>query len=499
MRFFSSISLQVFLFATLGLFAAGAGAAEREAGSAKRDDLWKAGVANVVITPDKPLWMGGFGARTNTSSGTLQELYAKALALDDGSGRPAVLVTTDLVGFGAAVGKNIAERAEKQYGLSRARLILNSSHTHSGPLLADPLSLWYRWRLSDQQYQDVEDYTRELEDKVVAVVGSALKDLRPARLSFGHGEAYFGVNRRRKAEQGGLPATTSAQAGAISFVPNPQGPVDPDVPVLRVESQQRQLRGIVFGYACHTSTLLPDNYRFCGDYAGFAQERLQKQHPDAVAFFVQGCGGDIMASPRGTVELARQYGETLAARADKVLGGPMRLVRGPLRCAFEVFPLAFAPPPGREELEARVQGVNTESRRQAREFLRANDVELQRHAQELLKILDGGGQLPTEYPYQLQVWQFGEDLTFIAMAGEPVVDYARRLKKELGAEQLWVAGYCNDVFAYIPSLRVLQEGGYEGGGAIIGARLPGPFVPSVEERIIRKAHELVARVQTRNR
>ena len=446
---------------------------------------WKAGLAKTRITPDKPLWMGGFGARTNVSQGTLQELYAKALALDDGSGRPAVLVTTDIVGFRATVAKNIAERAEKQYGLPRDRLILSSSHTHSGPLLADPLSIWYRWRLSAEQYRDVEDYTRELEDKVVAVVGAALRDLQPARLSFGYGEANFGVNRRREAEKG----------GAVSFVPNPEGPVDPHVPVLRVDSERGRLRGVVFGYACHTSTLLADNYRFCGDYAGFAEAWLEQQHPDAVAFFVQGCGADIMASPRGTVELARQYGETLGTCAAKVLDGTMRPVRGPLKCAFEVFPLAFAPPPSREELMARLQGQDTESRRQALEFLRASDADLRRHAQELLKILDGGGLLPTEYAYPLQVWQFGADLTLIAMAGEPVVDYALRLEKEYGAEGLWVAGYSNDVFAYIPSLRVLQEGGYESGGAIVGARLPGPFAPSIEETIVRKVHELVATVR----
>ena len=276
---------------------------------------WKAGLAKTRITPDKPLWMGGFGARTNVSQGTLQELYARALALDDGSRRPAVLVTADIVGFRAAVGKNIAERAEKQYGLPRARLILSSSHTHSGPLLADPLSIWCRWRLSAEQYRDVEDYTRELEDKVVAVVGAALRDLQPARLSFGYGETNFGVNRRRKAEKG----------GAVSFVPNPEGPVDPHVPVLRVDSERGRLRGVVFGYACHTSTLLADNYRFCGDYAGFAEAWLEQQHPDAVAFFVQGCGADIMASPRGTVELARQYGETLGACTAKVLDSTMRL------------------------------------------------------------------------------------------------------------------------------------------------------------------------------
>jgi hypothetical protein len=446
---------------------------------------WKAGVSKTRITPSKPLWMGGFSGRTKPSEGTLLDLNAKALALEDQTGARAVLVTADLIGFPAVVTQRIAEQVEKRYGLPRDRLILNGSHTHSGPVLAHPLQIPYKARMSAEQWRDVEDYTRELEDKVVAVVGAALKDLRPARLSFGHGAANFGVNRRRKAEKG----------GAVSFVANPQGPVDHDVPVLRVDSEQGRLRGVVFGYACHCSTLLPDNYRFCGDYAGFAQASLETQHPDAVALFVAGCGGDVNAAPRGTVELARQYGETLAAAVDQAIGGSMRPVRGPLHCVLEVVPIAFAPPPSREELEARAQGKDTESARQAREFLRVSSAELKVHAQELLKMLDRDGRLPTEYLYPLQVWQFGPDLTLIAMAGEPVVDYALRLKKELGADSLWVAGYSNDAFAYIPSLRVLQEGGYEGGGATVGARLPGPFAPSIEETIVRKTHELIERTR----
>jgi neutral ceramidase len=99
------------------------------------------------------------------------------------------------------------------------------------------------------------------------------------------------------------------------------------------------------------------------------------------------------------------------------------------------------------------------------------------------------------YPYPLQVWQFGRDLTLVAMAGEVVVDYALRLKNELGAESLWVFGYSNDVFAYIPSLRVLEEGGYEGADAMIHYVQPGPFAPSVEETIVGKVHTLVRRVR----
>ncbi len=426
-------------------------------------------MAKIPITPAKPLWMQGFGARTKPSEGVLLDLHAKALALEDRTGRRAVLVTADLAGFPAVVAKRIAAQAEQQYGLPRDRLILNGSHTHCGPVLADPLRITYWSRMSAAQWADVEQYTRELEDKVVRVIGAALKDLRPARIGFGRTQTKFAVNRRVK-----------TGAGVASFRPNPEGPVDHDVPFLRVDSERGDLRAVVFGYACHTTSLTADTYLFNGDYAGFAQEWLEQRHSGAVAFFVQGCGGDIMAYPRGTVEHARKYGEMLASAVDAGLGGSPAPITGPLRSAFEVFPVAFAPPPTRGELEARRQDKDPDARR---------------HAEELLKMLARDGRLPAEYPYPLQVWQFGKDLTLIAMSGEVVVDYALRLKKEFGPEKLWVAAYSNDNFAYIPSRRVLQEGGYEGGEAMIGARLPGPFAPSIEETIVRRVHELVARTR----
>ena len=112
----------------------------------------------------------------------------------------------------------------------------------------------------------------------------------------------------------------------------------------------------------------------------------------------------------------------------------------------------------------------------------------------MLAILDRDGHLPYDYPYPVQAWQFGRDLTLVAMGGELLSDYALRLKKEAGSTRLWVAGYSNDVFAYIPSLRVLQEGGYEGGGAMLFYGQPGPWAPSVEETIVTKVHELMKRV-----
>ena len=426
---------------------------------------WKAGLAQAIVTPQKSIWMAGYASRKKPSEGAVQELYAKALALEDHTGKRAVLVTSDLLGFPASVSHNIAERVEKQYHLARHQLLLSSSHTHCGPVIGKMLGTMYP--MNSQQWADVEAYTNELEDKIVNLVGTSLQSLRPTRLGFGHGEAGFAMNRRARTN------------GEMVIGVNKHGPVDYDVPVLRIDDKHGKVRAVVFGYACHNTTA-QDFLQFNGDYAGYAQAWLEKQHPGATALFIAGCGGDANPYPRGTVELAQQHGEELAAAVEKVLVGKLEPVHAPLNTAYEEFAVAFATPPGREELQAQLEN---------------NDVYRHKWAEAMLKILDRDGHLPTEYPYPLEIWQFGQDLTLIALAGEVVVDYDLRLKKELGAEKLWVAAYCNDVFAYIPSLRVLREGGYEGGGAMVYYGQPGPFAPTIEETIIGKVRDMIGRVR----
>jgi len=427
---------------------------------------WKAGVARIRITPEKPLWLTGYAARVKPSDGTLLDLHAKALALEDATGQRAVLVATDVLGFPAGVARNVARRIEERYGLARDRLLLNSSHTHSGPALATPERFIHGVRTTAEQDRDIEEYTRAFEDKVVEVVGAALADLQPARLALGRGTAGFGANRRVRNE-----------AGEYSIGMNPRGPVDHDVPVLRVEGADGGLRAAVFGYACHNTTL--NIYQFNGDYAGFAQDWLERRHPEAAALFVMGCGGDVNPAPRGTVELARQHGEALGRAVEAALAGTLAPVEGPLRTAFQTLPLAFGKVPGREVLQA---------------MLGDKDPYRQAFGREMLQRLDRDGRLPASYPCPLQVWQFGDGLTLLAIGGEVVVDYALRLKKELG-ERVWVAGYSNDVFAYVPSRRIVEEGGYEGGGAMLYYVQPGPFVPEVEEAIIARLREMTAAVR----
>jgi hypothetical protein len=254
----------------------------------------------------------------------------------------------------------------------------------------------------------------------------------------------------------------------------PEGPVDQSVPVLRVAGPKGEVRAVLFGYACH-NTVLPF-YQWCGDYAGYAQEYVEAAHPGAVALYMQGCGGDQNPYPRGKLELAQYHGRALAMAVEAALTATATPIAGPLSVAFADVPIAFAPQPDRAGFEERLQ---------------SKDKLLAAHARRMLDRIDREGALPTEYPFPLQVIRFGSSLTLVALAGETVVDYSLRLKRELAGTPLWVAGYSNDVMGYIPSKRVLEEGGYEGGDAMKWSTLPFPWAPTLEERIVGKVKELL--------
>lgn len=426
----------------------------------KTNSDWRAGVAKAVITPDQPVWMAGYGSRTKPSEGTSQELYAKALALQDNRGKRVVIVTTDILGIPREMGDAIASGVAQKYKLTRANLVLTSTHTHTGPVPHRNLEGAYF--LDEQQAAAVKRNTARMTEKIIAVVGEALRELQPATLSFGRGAAHFGINRRVNRD------------GRFVFGSNKDGVKDDDVPLLQVRSADGRLRAVLLSYACHNTTLTDTFYQFNGDYAGYVQAEIEQAHPGAVAMFMMGAGADINPEPRGKLEMAQAHGKALAETVARILAGSLRPLRGNLNTAYAnvALPLDVMT---REQLQAQTQDKD--------KYRRA-------HAQRWLARLDRDGKVMTEYPYPLQVVQLGNDLTLVAMSGEVVVDYVLRLKQELGAERLWVAAYCNDVMAYIPSVRILKEGGYEADFSMIYYDLPGKWNPAVEEIIIRNIHAL---------
>jgi len=428
---------------------------------------WQAGVAKIIITPEKPMWMSGYAGRDKPATGKLHDLWAKALVIEDPRGKRGVLVTLDLIGLNREISQSICRQLMKKYKLERDGIILSSSHTHTGPVVHSNLNVMFF--LNKEEQEAVLEYARLLEKRIVHVVGDAVGKLAPAKLAWNIGTAGFAVNRRNNKE---ADVPMLREKGLL------KGPNDHDVPVLTVTDGRGKLTAIVFGYACH-STVLPF-FEWSGDYPGFAQIELEQAHPGAIAMFWAGCGGDQNPLPRRTVPLARKYGKELADAVDAVLAKPMKAIDGNLTMSYAEIDLPFAELPTREQLVKDTESTNKYVANRARL---------------LLEKLKKQGSLRGSYPYPVQAWQLGPDVTLVTLGGEVVVDYALRVKKELTPGTTWVMGYANDVMAYIPSLRVLKEGGYEGGGAMIYYGLPTVWGPTVEERIMEAVHARAKKVR----
>ena len=431
---------------------------------------FRAGVASVVITPESPMWAAGYGSRDRPTAEREHDLFAKALVIEDAHGERLLFVTSDLLGFSKSVADSLVERIMQKHRFERRQVCLTSSHTHSGPVLRDALVDIYLMRKED--WSPVESYSDRLNRLLLELVDKAVADVKPATLAHGNGTCGFAMNRRENSE-GEIFKQDQLIAGAVV-----KGPVDHDVPVLRVSAPDGALRAVLFGYACHCTTMA--YYKWCGDYAGFAQAAFEAAHPGATGLFFAGCGGDINPMPRRKIELCRDYGEQLAGAVGDVLDGDMTLVTGRLQTRWRMIDLPYDKLPTREELEAEAKTGGRYEKNRAERFL----------AQ-----LDRGEPLSPTYPYPLQVIQFGEQLTAVVMGGEVVVDYSLRLKRELGEDKTWVVAYANDVMAYIPSLRVLREGGYEGATSMAVYGLPALWSPTVEETLVEAIHELVTDVR----
>jgi hypothetical protein len=426
---------------------------------------FQAGVARVNITPPLPYWLSGYASRTNPSTEVRHELFAKALALADDRGGKAVIVTADIIGFSRELSDSIAERVAKQHGLQRSQLLFNFSHTHYGPVVGSNLSVMYIFDAAEKER--VVRYTSKLADSVVALVGAALADLAPAQLACGHGAAGFALNRREKFNAG------------VKLGENPTGPMDHDVPVLRITAPDGKLRAVLFAYACHGTTLSGKFNEVDGDFGGYAQRALEQAHPGATALHMILCAGDQNPKPRGEYEHVEQHGRELAGAVERVLSGGLKTVRPPIRTAHAIAQLDFAAHT-REQFEKEAAGVGVAK----------PDKFKQRRARVMLAAYDQG-QPVRQMPFQIQALRFGTDLALLALSGEVVVEYALRAKREFPGENLTVAGYCNDVSSYLPSQRVLREGGYEPETSMIYYGQPGPFSEKVEEQIFAVIHRVM--------
>jgi hypothetical protein len=417
----------------------------------------------VDITPDYPVRLSGYGSRTNEFERVNQPIHAKALALAWQKDAPAVIVTVDNCGVPDALRADVLKRlAAGGRKLADARFSLHSSHTHCAPMLRGVLPFIFGADLTAGEQERVDRYTEELTVKIVRIVAAALDTMKPAEVDWSIGKVTFASNRRLKSPAG------------YQNAPNPAGPVDHALPVLRVKGADGKLLAVFTSYACHCTTLGFNEVH--GDWAGCAREDFERRFPGAVCLVALGCGGDQNPYPRRELELAVKHGASLSAEVVRLIHQPMTPVRGPLRCATKNLSLPFDKLPAVEEWKAKTADKNRYAAYHARQFL---------------AMIERGQKIPTALPYTVQVWHYGDDLLTINLPGEVVVDYSLRFKREYDPARTWVNAYSNDVPCYIPSQRVWEEGGYEAAGAMIYYARPTRFAAGVEAIIARAVKDLV--------
>lgn len=411
-------------------------------------------MASVAITPQEPMWLAGWAARRAPASGTALELRAKALALEDANGGRVVVVTADLIAIPREIAEAVAEHVQQRCGIPRERILFNASHTHTGPEIRPDKVPFFE--IPPEFAAKIPSYVAQLTGRIADVITAAVNKLEPASLHAESRRATFAANRR-----------------------NAAGPVDHDVPLLTARRPDGTVLAILFGYACHNLTLPASYCEYHGDYAGVAQVEIETEFGGATALFLAGAGADLDPAPRGGIEWALEHGRALAAAVAGGVRAPSRPIAPELAVTFEDVTLDLSPIPSTAELEADTRSDDPPRRRKAVYLLA-------RHAE--------NRPLPTTLRCPVQVIRFGREWLLVALGGEPVVDYARRFKAEFRGPGVWVAGYANDMFGYLPTRAVQQEGGYEGGRASLWSAVPAPVAATSEERIVSAVRRLAARV-----
>ena len=426
---------------------------------AEETQPWRVGLARTKITPSEAMQMSGYAARTEPFRDIRHDLFAKVLVIEDGQKNRGVLISADFIGFYGVLSEGICAGIEKTTGIRRHQILLNASHTHSGPVVTPSRGV------DQESTERIERYVAWLTNQIVTATERAVADLQPARLSWAVGVASFIMNRRQFTSSG------------VRLGVQPSGLADRSVPVLRVSAPDGTLRGVIFGAACHNTTLTGKNLTLCGDYAGFAQYHVEQAHPGIQAMFVIGCAADANPYPRSTMAWAEQHGKALGTEVCRVLGDTLTPIQGRLSTLYREIAVPLEPILTRQAAQALTEGKSSYQKAVGKKAL---------------ELIDAGKPPPQAYTLPLALWQFGNDLTLVGISGEAVVDYVKLTENAIGPLRLWVAGYCNDVFGYLPSARILREGGYETRGLIRGG--VGLFAPEAESVVVGQIREMAAEV-----
>lgn len=424
------------------------------------------GISAIDITPDGPILLAGYGGRKSESEGVLLPLKAKAIAFGSDSEGPSILITVDLIGIQYYMTKEVARRLSDKIGIDASRLVISASHTHTGPEIGNLLNHFAR-QLPPEEIGRIDNYLETLTKKLEQVSIEALNARKPAKVAWGQGKVGFAMNRRKV-----------VNGKSVGMTPVPEGPVDHALPLLSITDLDGKLRAVMVSYACHGTTLGPDINKIHGDWIGEAQKFIEEKNPGAIAMVSLGCGADANPEPRVTnlqLDYAAQHGREVADEVQKLLASKLKPISSAPMSRTKVIQLPFEHIPTVQEF------VEQANEKGAKAYF----------AKLALDKIARGETIPKSLNYPITTWTFGNDLAMVFLAGEVVVDYSLRLKKELAPGRLWVSAYSNDVPCYIASKRVIREGGYEVESSMYSYNQPGRFQEIIEDLIVKSVHDLL--------
>ncbi len=428
-----------------------------------------AGWAEVEITPPLGIALGGRGGPETLADKLLDPLYAQLLYLKDPKGTGFVLVSLDLIGLPHDLSERIRTDLAQELGVQWNLIVLNTSHTHSGPYMLRDLMAGV-----GPAPQVEMDYFRTLEQKLVVAARAAAKNLKPVDVRVFHATSQLGINRRGVNE-----------AGHAGMIPNAQAPFDEKVWVMQLAPRNGQPPAVVFSYACHPVIVYGyARAALSADFPGATRHRLREAlGPGAHVQFVQGFAGDIR--PRVLADLEHHCfrparPEDLPAAGQELAGAVLTALKSPGQAlALDLAGTADRPflPRGTPPPRERYEKMRTTALSKANPFrLAVSDYWLKRYA--------SGQGFARGDAWSLGLIRLAQDQWIAHSGGEPCVEWQAKVSQWLAPLEVVTWGYSQESKSYLPTESMLPEGGYEVlDSNEARASSPAPFATGIEAAV----------------
>jgi hypothetical protein len=467
-------------------------------------DSLELGCAKVDITPQKPLALAGFAHRQGYFEAVVRPLNARILFFRQGGVGSALIISADLLWWGTERMEGLRHKLRERWGFLDAQMVFHATHNHSGPQTSE----MYTPSLGKPDIA----YITYLEKCILDGVAQAALVLEPVTVERGSGRCDLSVHRRKMVD------------GTIRMAPNLEGPVDPEVSVIRLAVSGGRTKALLVHYACHPTTT-GDN-SVSSEFPGFAMERIEEQlGREAVSAYLQGCCADVRPALvrdcefyRGGDAEVRRIGQALADEVMAILNRPMKkLAIGTLVSRSLKVQLPLQDPPFLDHLLKWAGLAASEIKDASQQILSspsecAGSVEGNRSVTEanpIKQLMPDAGiveqwsrLLLTDQRYQIRTvelelgyLQLAEGLALLVANAELVGAYGSFIKSSFGDTILPVC-YSNGMIGYVPTAMQLFEGGYEAVDYIYYFGLPAPLAPESEESIHSSIMKLVSQSES---